>query len=99
MIEQSKALRALYKTSMPILAHVENNPGEERTGSDRRNTGLEWVDGKLDRKVFLRKEADGQRAGGYLLMYPVHFPLHRDMKAWDPTTEPGYLELVARLMR
>lgn len=99
MIAQSRALRSVYGTRIPILAHIENNPGEEKTGTDGRNTGLEWMDGKLNRKDFIRKEAAAQRTGGFLVMYPVCFPLTRNLKAWDPTTEPGYLALVEKLMK
>lgn len=99
MIHQSQTLRQRYGTRYPILAHIENNPGSEHTGDDHRNLGLDWYRGTIDRKAYLKRQVNGQRSGGYLVMYAVDFPLSPDMDAWDPSTEPGYLPLVKQLMK
>lgn len=99
MIHQSQTLRSRIGTKVPILAHIENNPGSPQTGDDHKNLGLMWFHGKLNRKDYLRRQIDGQQRGGYLLMFPVHFPLNGDLDAWDPTSEPGYLALVRDKMK
>jgi hypothetical protein len=42
MGHQAKQLRAAYP-SIPLLAHIENNPQNPTTGDDERNTGFLWM--------------------------------------------------------
>lgn len=99
MVNQSKQLRAQYGNRYPLLAHVENNPGRpEGTGDDQKNLGLDWVQGKLDAKQYIKKQVGKQKEGGFRVMFPVHFPLTQDLDAWDPNKAPGYLALVDQLM-
>jgi len=99
MVHQSQQLRARFGQRFALLAHVENNPGKPNgTGDDGKNLGLDWVQGKLDPKQYIKKQKSKEKEGGFRLMYPVHFPLTQDLNAWDPNKAPGYLGLVDQLM-
>lgn len=61
MIHQSQTLRSRIGTKVPILAHIENNPGQPQTGDDHKNLGLMWFPRQAEPKG-VPAEADRRSA-------------------------------------